>query len=252
MEATINFELAVYLAWFTGILLLISFIKFFPCYWQAHQVYAFDKPKKELLIGLILIALLVLISSGFYYIDNPLKEILSNKDVRFIVNLAIVYSPLWIYLIIKKQGLKTCFISSDKIIFKIIAGIVAALAASFVFLLIRGLHFRYLDYLSTLFNYSPGQLLQTFLEGFVIGFALYRFYAVVRPVWAAAIVAIIFMLAHIPSYVTGMGISVADTSVLIAAHTGISFFIFFSLNKIQDVISIFFIHWFINAATGYQ
>lgn len=251
MEATINFELAVYLAWFTGILLIITFIKVFPEYWQQRQVYALNKPKSELIIAIALIALLVLISSSFYYIDDPLKKIIDNADMRYLVKLAIVYSPIWIYLIIKKQGLRTCFISFDKIIFKVIIGIAAAFAASFIFLFIRGVPSSYVEYLYTLFNYSLVQLLQTFLEGFVIGFALYRFYAVIKPVWAAAIVAIIFMLSHIPSYITGMGISIPDTIFLIAAHTGISFFIFLALTKIQDVISIFFIHWFINAATDF-
>ncbi|MEO8210653.1 MAG: hypothetical protein ABI840_08820, partial [bacterium] len=206
----------------------------------------------ELIIAIALIVLLVLISSGLYYIDDPLKKIINNAVIRFIVKLTIVYSPIWIYLIIKKQGLSTCFISYDKIIFKIIIGIAAAIAASFIFLFIRGVHSRYIEYLYTLFNFSPVQLLQTFLEGFVIGFALYRFYAVVKPIWAAAIVAILFMLAHIPSYITGMGISIPETIFLIAAHTGISFFIFLALNKIQDVISIFFIHRFINAVVDFK
>jgi hypothetical protein len=172
MEATTNFELAVYLALFSGLFFILALLKLVPRFWHRFQEYKLERPKTELMIAFGLVGLLIVLSTGFYYLDNTFKKITSNIELKYFIKIALVYSPIWIYLIIKKQSLETCYISFERIIPKLIIGIAAAFFASFVFFLIRGNVHSYGEYLSSACEFRFVDLLQTFLEGFVLGFLL--------------------------------------------------------------------------------
>ena len=95
-------------------------------------------------------------------------------------------------------------------------------------------------------------MLQTFLEGFALGFLVYRFAAWIGIRWSGAIVAVLFMAGHIPVY-TGqsVGLPLPVGIAMAAAHAGISGAGLLAMWKSQDIVVLFFLHWFINRASSF-
>lgn len=95
-------------------------------------------------------------------------------------------------------------------------------------------------------------MLQTFLEGFGVGFVLYRVGAWLGIRATAVLVAILFMAAHLPNYMHGTyEHSLADAMAFAAAHAGIAVVVIASVWWTQDIIVLGFVHWFINAASSF-
>jgi hypothetical protein len=250
MKATLNFEAAVYSAWLTGMSIIYLWKVFLPAQWPLFCKPLFKKPLKEFIYALLVSLALIGISIATYQAKDAFNLLLGTGKLSWVLKILIVYSQVLIYLVLTKQKLATCFISIDKIGYKIAAGLFSALVAGYIFIIIRG-DSDYPAFLQYLWNDAGINLLQTFLEGMAVGFLVYRLFALLKPKIAALTVAVIFMLSHIQSYTIGMGYSGTEAAILIIAHTGITYLILLFVYKTQDLISIFFLHWFINAATGF-
>jgi hypothetical protein len=251
MEISLNYEAAVYAAWITGLAIIMGAKKIFNLEWQPAGLNAGQPTKGNIFWLMIVVAGLIAISALFTYINTPLKTLIPNAELRFIIKILLVYSPVFIYLYVQKQGLATCYISAGNIAAKTAFGLLAAFAAGVVFIKIRSGQSSIPAYLEKVFSYTPASLFQTFMEGLGVGFILFRLFNWMKPVYAASLIAGVFMLSHIPAYTKSFHHSWPDALLLIAAHAGISVFIFFCLQGIKDVIALFFVHWFINAASSY-
>lgn len=251
METTLNYESAVYTAWLSGMAIILGTKKVFRTKWQPEGLEAEPATTVNILWLIASVAGVIGISSLLSYFNNPLRQLIQQADIRFAVQILLVYTPVFIYLYRHKKNLATCYISTKNLPLKIITGFVAAFVSGIVFIKIRSTGSSVTDYLSKTFSYSPVTLFQTFMEGLGVGFILFRLFNWMKPLYAAMLIAAVFMLAHIPSYTEGFHKSWPDAMMLIAAHAGISFFIFYCLQNIRDVISLFFVHWFVNAASAY-
>ncbi|HET9056825.1 MAG TPA: hypothetical protein VFN30_08265 [Chitinophagaceae bacterium] len=248
MKATFNYEMAVYFSWLAGMGLVYLWKKFLPAQWPVFNKPVFQKPLREFIYALLVSLALVSLSTAREF----LRSLLGAGGLSWTLRILIIYSPIFIYLAVTKQKLSTCFISLDKIQYKMIAGLFAALVSGYIFIIIIG-NTDYPAFLRYTWNEANvgAQVLQTFLEGVAVGFLVYRLFALLNPHLASLIVAVIFMLGHIQSYTVELGHSGIEATILIIAHTGITYVILLFLNKTQDLISIFFLHWFINAASGF-
>lgn len=251
MEVSLNFEIAVYLSWILGVGLFLLVIQFLPARWHALEPIRLERPGREVLWALAAIVLLVGISVATDNLLSSWKRHPSFGRLVLFGQLLLVYSPIFAMLLWRRQGLKTCF-RFDKLPVKILLGIGVALIASFIFLLVRGRAGAFPEFLTTLGKGGVVAMVQTFMEGFAIGFLLYRFVAWIGIGWSSVIVAFLFMAAHIPNYTGGtfhLSLPVALLAAL--AHAGIAVLVMAGVWKSQDIIVIGVLHWFINRASDF-
>ncbi len=252
LEVSFSFETAVYSAWLLSLALLLLAIRLKPAWWPPLELVAFTSNRKEALLALAAVPLVVGISVATDQLLRPWKRQPVWGDVVYLLQILLVYTPLFALLLWRKQGLRTCFLSVEKLASKVALGVILSLAASALFLLVRGQISEFGLFLSTLGRGGPVAMFQTFMEGFGVGFLLYRLGAWIGIRWAALIAAILFMAAHIPNYTSGTYHLPLPTAVLMAAaHAGVAAFILFGVWKSQDIVVLGFLHWFINAASRF-
>jgi hypothetical protein len=252
LETSLSFEVAVYAAWTTGISGLLLFIYWRPGMWQSVRPVTVREPRTEALLALGAALLLLGISVTTDHVLSDWKRRLPFRDGVYLGQLLIVYSPILLVMLWRKQGPATCFLRLEKLPSKVLLGVGLSLLAAFVFLAVRGEVGEFGPFLSTLARGRPVAMLQTFLEGFAVGFLLYRFGAWLGIRSSAVIVAVLFMAGHLPNYMAGtFHLSVGEALAMAIAHAGIGVLVLLGLWKSQDVIVIGFLHWFINAASGF-
>lgn len=252
MEATLSFEVAVYAAWIASAGPLLLLVRHAPAWWPALQRVSFEKPGREFLWALAAAIALFAISFASDNLLAPWKRQPVLGDVVYLGQLLLVYSPIFIVLWWRRQGLQSCFLRFEKWPTKIGAGLLLGTLAAAVFLLVRGRIESFPEFISTLGHGGPVAMIQTFMEGFGIGFLLYRAGAWIGVRWSSVIVSALFMSAHIPNYVSGASTFPLPTALaLAAAHAGIGVLILFVIWKSQDIIVLGFLHWFINRAAAF-
>jgi hypothetical protein len=252
LEISISFEAAVYAAWTAGISGLLFFIYWLPSLWQPVRPIKLPEPRSEALIGLGATLLLLAISVTTDHVLDDWKRRLPFRDCIYLGQLIVVYSPILLIMLCRRQGPATCFLRLENLPCKILLGLCLSMCTAFVFLAVRGEAGEFGPFLSTLFRGGPIAMLQTFLEGFAIGFLLYRFGAWLGVRWSAAIVAVLFMAGHLPNYVAGtFHLSLGEALAMAIAHAGIAVVVLVGMWKSQDIIVIGFLHWFINAASDF-
>jgi hypothetical protein len=252
VDVSLNFELAVYASWVVGVGLLLLVIRLLPAKWHPLESIRLERPGREVLWALVAVVLLVCISVVTDNLFRTWKRHPSFGSLVFFVQLLLVYSPIFASLIWRKQSLKTCFLRFDKLPFKILLGIGLAFIASLLFLLIRGRAGAFPEFVATLGKGGVVAMFQTFMEGFAVGFLLYRVGAWIGIGWSSVIVAILFMAAHIPNYTSGaFHLSLPVALLAAVAHAGIGVLILFGVWRSQDIIVFGFLHWFINHASDF-
>jgi hypothetical protein len=252
LETSLSFEAAVYAAWTTGVSGLLLFIYWLPGLWQSVRPGTLSEPRSEALLALGAALLLLGISVTTDHVLDDWKRRLPLRDGIYLGQLLIVYSPILLVMWWRKQGPATCFLRLEKLPCKVLLGIGLSLLAAFVFLAVRGEAGDFGPFLRTMARGRPVAMLQTFLEGFAIGFLLYRFGAWLGIRWSAVIVAVLFMAGHLPNYMAGtFHLSVGEALAMAMAHAGIGVLVLVGMWKSQDITVISFLHWSINAASSF-
>jgi hypothetical protein len=253
VEVSLNFEVAVYISWGVVVVLFLLVIRLLPTQWHTLDPISLEHPGRETLWALAAAAVLVGISVATDNFLGAWKRHPSFGRLVFFGQLLLVYSPVIALLVWRKHGLKMCFLRFDRLPFKILLGTLLALTASFVFLLIRGRSGDYPEFLATLGHGGIVAMLQTFMEGFAVGFLLYRFGAWIGIGWSSVVVAVLFMAAHIQNYTSGtFNLSLPVALLMAAAHAGIGVLIFVGVWRSQDIIVFGMLHWFINRASDFS
>jgi hypothetical protein len=252
MEATLAFEVAVYSAWIASAGALLLLVKYAPARWHATQPVSFKRPGREFFWALAAAIVLFAISFASDNLLAPWKRQPVLGDVVYLGQLLLVYSPIFLVLWWRRQGLRSCFLRLEKWPTKIGAGLLLGTLGAGMFLLSRGRIEAFPELMSTLGHGGPVAMVQTFMEGFGIGFLLYRAGAWLGVRWSSVIVSVLFMAAHIPNYVSGAStFPLATALALAAAHAGIGVLILVVIWRSQDIIVLGFLHWFINRAAAF-
>lgn len=252
MEATLTFEVAVYSAWIASAGALLLLVRYAPAWWHEAQPVSFEKPGWEFFWALAAVIVLFAISFASDNLLAPLKRQPVLGDVVYLGQLLLVYSPIFVVLWWRRQGLRSCFLRLENWPVKIGAGLLLGTLAAGVFLLSRGRIEAFPQFISTLGHGGPMAMVQTCMEGFVIGFLLYRAGAWLGVGWSSVIVSALFMAAHVPNYVSGASNFPLPTAMaLAAAHAGIGVLILVVIWKSQDIIVLGFLHWFINRVAAF-
>jgi hypothetical protein len=252
MEVPLNFELAVYLSWLLPLLALFGLIWLRPDLWHSYRPVVLAHPRREALLALAASVVVVAISVASDPLLKAWKREPGIGPWVFLGQLALVYSPLFALMVWRREGLETVFIRVEKLPSKIVLGVLLALAASYLFLWVRGQASQFDAFVHTLGRGGPAAMVQTFMEGFAVGFLLYRVGAWLGIARTSLLVATLFMAAHLPNYTQGTyHLPAATALAMIAAHAGIGVFVVASIWRTQDIIVVGVLHWFINAASSF-
>lgn len=252
MEVSLNYELAVYAAWLAPLAALLALVRLKPHVWHTCRPITLEHARREALWALTASLAVVAISVVTDRAFSEWKRTPSIRSWVYLGQLALVYSPIFAVMLWRRQGLYTAFLRSDKLPNKIVLGIVLSLAASFLFLLVRGQASQYGEFVPTLTRGGPPAMVQTFMEGFAVGFLLYRVGAWLGIKRTSVLVAVLFMAAHLPNYTQGLyHLPLTSAVTMAAAHAGIAVFVIAAVWKVQDIIVLGFLHWFINAASSF-
>jgi hypothetical protein len=244
--------LAVYAAWLSSLLVFMLVLYRVPSLAPQPHTEQLRRPGRELLYALGAVALLFALSQLTDIWFASWKKIPGTGRLVLFLHRLIFYTPIAAVLVWRKQGLDTCLLRREKLPWKLLLGLALGVLASVVFVAVRGKIADYPHYLATLGKGGPVAMLQTFLEGLALGFLVYRVTAWIGIRWAAVLVAALFMAAHIPVYIgQSVGFSLAVGIAMAAAHAGISVAVLLAMWKSQDIVVIFFLHWFINRASSF-
>lgn len=203
------------------------------------------KPYLELILGLGAAAAILAI--GRIYTAGFLLPATYNP-LSWIINNLIIYSPIFIVLIARKQSTATIWITPGKWYLKVITGITASVLGVALFLGLRSEWYRWLPVIVKSFSLNGlSYFVAIFLEGVALAFLFIRIKWVANLKIALAIPALLFALAHVP----GM---IAENDpwwhiILMSLVTGsITVFVLYTCNKTRDIIWIGFVHYFLDAA----
>ncbi len=171
-------------------------------------------------------------------------------DLLWQCNNVIIYSPIVGLLIVRRQSTRTVYLSADGLPVKLAAGVVFAVLAVLVFLVLRG---------------DPGRLpgtlvecvrtgnLRNFLPVFLEGVAIAMMYVRLR--WALGQLpallgpGMLFAAAHIPRQIES-GLGPPEMIAYFAVTAGIVFAVLYTLDRSRDVIWIGIVHYVMDVAIG--
>jgi hypothetical protein len=130
--------------------------------------------------------------------------------------LAIIWSPVFLVLVLRRQGLETCFMSLRGVLVKLAWGAVASLIGVTAYLLVE----RQLGGLGRVAEAFRGVRLTSLLQGLLqflgFGFLLVRLVAVLGRRWGSVVCGALYGLAKYPLYLTGYGMSFGTATAVIA------------------------------------
>ena len=171
-------------------------------------------------------------------------------DVLWQCNNVIIYAPIVGLLVVRRQSTRTVYLSADGLPVKLAAGVVFAVLAVLVFLVLRGEPGRLPDVLVE--SVRAGNL-RNFLPVFLEGVAIAMFYVRLR--WAFGQLpallgpGMVFAAVHIPRQIDS-GLGPPEMIAYFAVTAGITFAVLYTLDRSRDVIWIGIVHYVMDVAIG--
>ena len=169
--------------------------------WNVEPIQSPSRPWLDFGIGLAACIAVMgvgqLFSAG--YLIPRTDSTLINKALIWPLNNVIIFSPIFLVLIIRKQSLKTIFISSNSLFLKLGFGLIASAIGIVLFTGLRGEWARIPEIfassvqLKTLSNFPA-----IFFENVALAFLFVRLKWAAGIKWAIGIPAVLFALAHVP------------------------------------------------------
>ncbi len=217
--------------------------------WKITPIKAPEKPRLEFLLAIF--AAIAVLGIGRLYafgwlLPSPDDEIWAG--ISWMFNNVIIFSPLWLMVVIRKQSLNTILISKDDLIKKAIFGLAVSLLGILIFIGLRNEWGRFPEMLShavtfkSLINFPA-----VFFENVGLAFLFVRFRWAVGAKWAIVIPAIIFAIAHIPGSVAE-GDPWSHILSFAILTSSLTVMILYTAYRSRDIIWLGFVHYLVDVA----
>ncbi|QSE98969.1 hypothetical protein [Fulvivirga lutea] len=220
----------------------------FGRFWKDDANPEMQKPSLELLYATF--AIIGIIGVGQLYVNNLLIPNSGNYKLIDALNQALIFSPVFILLLIRKQSTETIWLSKRNVGIRIVIGFGISLIALLVYHLERNNTAPIGEMLGNV--YQPrniSHLVQVFMEDCAIALLFFRLSAWVGQKWSIAIVAFLFAAAHIPSLIS-TGASIQEFQNLFL-DTLIGTIVFTALSKSKDIAWFFPLHFALDMTQYY-
>lgn len=217
--------------------------------WVITPIKAPVKPWKEFLLAIV--AAIAILGIGQLYSRGwllPSPEHKVGAGISWMFNNVIIFSPIWLMVLLRKQSLNTVLISGQDVLKKITFGLVASLVGILVFIGLRNEWTRFPEILShaasfkSLINFPA-----VFFENVALAFLFVRFRWAVGSKWAIIIPAILFAIAHIPGSVAE-GDSWEHILAFALLTSSLTVLILYTAYRSRDILWLGFVHYLVDVA----
>ena len=212
--------------------------------WQIETIEKPPKPWIDLMLGLV--ACVVILVIGQLYSAGYLIPQSGSKVLNYFIwplNNVIIFSPIFLVLLIRKQSLKTVFISGNEVPLKLLFGLVASIVGILIFLSLRGELSRIPEIAAR--SVKPGSLSSfpaTFFENVAIAFLFVRLKWVLGMRWAIAVPALLFAFSHVPGSLAE-GDSWGTIITFFILTGGLTTFILYTAYRSRDILWLGALHY---------
>jgi hypothetical protein len=166
----------------------------------------------------------------------------------WVIDNAIIYSPIAVVLAARRQGLDTIFLSHGRLWEKTALGLGLGIGAVSVYLALRGELAQLPDVLIS--AAAPDKLIDfpaVFLEGVALAFGFVRFRWLVGTAAALVIPALLFAAAHVPGQVAEER-AIAHMAAFFVFNSGLCAAILWTVQRSRDIVWIGLVHYLMDVA----
>ncbi len=247
MEFSLGYFLAVFVGYAASIGVWFGVTKGFPRLWAPKEKILFARPKAELgwaLLAAVLVALInVVYNLGWLF---PLPEDTWLADLVFLVILAIIWSPVFITLAVRRQGLETCLFSLRGLFKKLIWGIAGSVVGMATYLLIRGRSGDLELVATALWSWDAVPAIQSVVQFFGVGFLLTRTVGATGRLYGILICGVLYGVVKYPLYLTHYGMSFGEATGMIAFSACVACAVIYMTLDRRDLLVPAIIHVFMD------
>lgn len=188
--------------------------RLFPGLWPKQEPYPFERPWRE--VGYALLAGLAVVAIGQLYLRGiRLPERGAAEPVLNGLNQLLIFAPVPLLLVIRKQPPETAWLRFDGFGWRIGAGLGLALWAILIYTLAREGAGPWWQVVPRVYAYANiGMAVQVFLEDLTIAVLVVRLRSAMGTAGTIVLVAALFAAGHIPTMVSE-GASLGEMASLI-------------------------------------
>lgn len=217
--------------------------------WEITLINTPAKPGKEFILALLAAIGILLI--GQVYSAGYLIPRTGSIYLNYLIwplNNILIFSPIILFLIMRKQGLNTIFISGTDFWKKIGFGIVTSLAGILLFLALRGEIGRLQEIATNAIRFKTlSNFPAIFFENIALAFLFVRLKWVTNIRWAIAIPSILFAFAHIPGSIAE-GDPWSHIVIFFFLTGSLTTFILYTAFRSRDIIWLGVVHYMMDVA----
>jgi len=246
--ATAYFLLPVAAAYLTACALWLAYDRRFKLCQSEPPLGESDHPYWDLLFTVVAGAGIFLLGAAYragWLL--PTGDTAAGR-IGWLVDNAIIYSPIAAVLVIRRQSSRTLFLSATRLPEKILLGLALGVVAIVVYSALRGELPLVPGYLAStvdvdkLVNFVP-----VFLEGVALAFAFVRLRWAVGVTAAIAIPSILFAAAHVPGAIEAER-GPSYIAIFFAFNTVLPAAILWTVGRSRDVVWIGLAHYLMDIA----
>ncbi len=196
--------------------------RIFPDLWPKQDPIIFTHPWRE--IGWALLSVVAVLVVGQLYIRGWLfPSVGMFKSLLEALNQIIIFSPLFLLLLLRKHSLSTAWLPTSRIWAHILVGIGLASIAMLAFTIARTDSRSWVEVIQLVYQPTNlAHLVQVFLEDIAIAILFVRFRSALSLKTTTILVAALFAAGHIPALLAGGAVFGQLTSLLLDAGLGVA------------------------------
>lgn len=217
--------------------------------WQVDVIRKPDKPWLEFVLAIV--SVIAVLGVGQLYSHGylvPTSDRPTLAGLSWMLNNVLIFSPIWLSVVLRKQSLSTVFISKHQLLRKLIFGLAASLLGILVFVLLRQESnrlpeiFRQATTFKSLSNFPA-----VFFENVALAFLFVRLKWAVGTKWAIVIPSLLFALAHVPGSIAE-GDPWGHILAFSLLTSGLTLFILYTAYRSRDIIWLGLVHYLMDIA----
>lgn len=217
--------------------------------WEISPIKSPNKPWAEFMLAMF--AAITILVLGQLYSQGWLLPTPDHKvgaGISWMLNNVIIFSPIWLMTLLRKQSLNTVLISGQDVLKKVTFGLAASIVGILVFIGFRNEWARFSEILThavtfeSLINFPA-----VFFENVALAFLFVRFRWTVGSKWAIIIPAILFAVAHIPGSVAE-GDSWEHILTFALLTSSLTVLILYTAYRSRDILWLGFVHYLVDVA----
>lgn len=245
MDFNLGRFIAIFLGYAVPISLWYMVSRKVPRLWPESARIELDRPKLDLLAAVGAVILIILLNI-VYNLGWLFSSAGLLGPLAFPIDLVIIWSPIALVLLWRKQSLGTCLLSLRSLHWKLAWAVVGSVVGMAVFLLVEGRSGELPLAVTLLGKFDPIQMLQSVIQFFGVGFLLVRIVGVAGRAVGIGVCAALYGLVKYPYYMTTYGMSFLHATGIIAFSILVAVAVVYIILDRKDVLVMAIVHVFLD------